>query len=235
MTKYKSKKNQNSKKSYRRKTKAMAVRVPREPLTTYSNNFGLGVSRRAKLTFRWQQTLAAGAGTPASFSLLANSCYDPIVAVGGHQPFGFDQLIALYKSYRVSYSTVQCRFSNQGSNSASHICQVLYDNDGVIDNNLNTRLERTKGLGSKMLLTNSNNTQVITSKASTSKFFDIKNIEDDHRLAGTASTSPTKAMYAHVVIQCADNASATTANVLCEVLLTQWVTFFDPEEQGGSS
>lgn len=218
------------KKVYKKKPTYKVAR----PIFTYANNIGLGSSRRAKLTFRWQQTLSAAAGAPASFSLYANSCYDPVVAVGGHQPFGFDQLIALYKTYRVSYSTVQCRFSNSGSNNAAHICQVLYDNDNTVDTNMNTRLERTKGLGSKLLLTNSNNTQVVTSKASTAHFFKVKDISDDHQLSGTSATSPTKPMYAHIIVQCADNASATTNAVLCEVLLTQWVTFFDPEEQSGS-
>lgn len=207
---------------------------PSKTLTTYTNNLGLGRYRRATLTWRYTSVLAAAAGTPDSFAIMVNSCYDPLVAAGGHQPFGFDQLIALYKQYRVDGGKIQVRFTNSGTNTAPHICQVVLDNDSTINNTLNTRLERTKGLGSKLLLINSNNRKVITTPFSTRKFFNVKNTRDDHQLAGTSSTNPTLPIYGHVIVQCADNSSATTSGVLTEVLVTQYVTFFSPEEQNGS-
>lgn len=41
----------------------------------------------------------ANGGASTSLSWLANSCFDPRVAVGGHQPRGFDQLCELYGSF----------------------------------------------------------------------------------------------------------------------------------------
>lgn len=41
----------------------------------------------------------------------ANGMYDPQVALGGHQPRGFDQLAALYDEYQVRRATVEVTFS----------------------------------------------------------------------------------------------------------------------------
>lgn len=55
------------------------------------------------ITLRYTETfnftLATATGTQSLFRL--NSIFDPNSAVGGHQPYGYDQLAALYNRYRV--------------------------------------------------------------------------------------------------------------------------------------
>jgi len=53
-------------------------------------------------------TLASGFTT---YVLSANSLFDPNVEVSGHQPLRFDQLAAMFNSYRVRASTLKATFA----------------------------------------------------------------------------------------------------------------------------
>lgn len=60
-----------------------------------------GNSRVARLTYCDTFPLDPGANTVASRIFRANGLFDPDVALGGHQPYGFDQLMAVYNSFCV--------------------------------------------------------------------------------------------------------------------------------------
>lgn len=68
------------------------------------------------------------AATLMSYEFRANGMYDPRVAVGGHQPYGFDQLMAQYYHYTVIKSTcvVEAQSSLQNSN---QIWKIMTYND----------------------------------------------------------------------------------------------------------
>lgn len=44
---------------------------------------------------------AVGAAAGSSFGFKINSCFDPELPIGGHQPYGFDTLANIYSHYRV--------------------------------------------------------------------------------------------------------------------------------------
>jgi hypothetical protein len=56
-------------------------------------------------------TMLTVAGSQSTFRL--NSIFDPDAAVGGHQPYGYDQLAALYNRYRVLKTRWKVTFGNQ--------------------------------------------------------------------------------------------------------------------------
>jgi hypothetical protein len=56
-------------------------------------------------------SMATTVGTQSTFRL--NSIFDPNAAVGGHQPYGYDQLAALYNRYRVLRAAWKITFANQ--------------------------------------------------------------------------------------------------------------------------
>lgn len=60
-----------------------------------------GNSRVARLTYCDNIVLDPGANVTAGKVFRANGMYDPDTALGGHQPYGFDQLMALYNRYVV--------------------------------------------------------------------------------------------------------------------------------------
>jgi len=61
------------------------------------------------------------AGTENAFSL--NSLYDPDITGVGHQPYGFDQMAALYSNYIVESASIQARFVTPGG--TADLCCIL--------------------------------------------------------------------------------------------------------------
>lgn len=72
----------------RKKSRKRRRRIPR----------GL-FAKTTKMAFKYSDTVTIDADSGANFVYYAYSCngmYDPQVAVGGHQPYGFDQYMAFY-------------------------------------------------------------------------------------------------------------------------------------------
>lgn len=90
-----------SKKRYSPYGKKTAMRtvvapVPRSLPVLMSNNF------QANLRYTTTVTLSPSTGTVAKHNFVANGLFDPDHTGVGHQPRGFDQLMALYKHYTVT-------------------------------------------------------------------------------------------------------------------------------------
>jgi hypothetical protein len=62
---------------------------------------GMPLSLHTKLRYHESFSLNPGAGTFAAAFYRANGLFDPTVAVGGHQPSGFDQLMQFYNHFTV--------------------------------------------------------------------------------------------------------------------------------------
>lgn len=73
----------------------------------------------AKLRYSVLQTLAGPSiGNVVITEFRANGMYDPEVALGGHQPFGFDQLMAQYTHFTVIRSYCTCELQQTGDNTS---------------------------------------------------------------------------------------------------------------------
>jgi hypothetical protein len=75
----------------------------------FPRNFGAQpLSRNERLQYVQVEVLPnLAAATLYSREWRANDLYDPDYAVGGHQPHGFDQLMAQYYHFTVLYSTIE--------------------------------------------------------------------------------------------------------------------------------
>lgn len=56
--------------------------------------------------YDYAQQLSAAAGFTASRFFIANGMFDPDISGSGHQPMGFDQMMAVYTTYHVIRSTI---------------------------------------------------------------------------------------------------------------------------------
>jgi hypothetical protein len=90
------------------------------------------------ITLRYSEvanfTLATVTGTQALFRL--NSIFDPNAAVGGHQPYGYDQMAALYNRYRV----LACRWKITFGTQASTYKIVILPINGALASAITTSL-----------------------------------------------------------------------------------------------
>lgn len=207
-------------------------RVPR-PLT-YSNNIGLGKSRKVALTYYEQVGLTSTSGIVSTHTFNLASLFDPDVTGVGHQPFGLDQFANYYRQYYVTSALISVKWTQIASNNIPHKCFVMLDKDNSVTTNLDTRMERSKGASTKTLLVNTNNSQVTKLRYSARRFHSIKNDADDHQIKALLTASPTLPAYAVIGIQPIDSVSSSTAAVYGEVMITYNAVLFDPVDVAGS-
>lgn len=74
---------------------------------TNKNGFPFPLVFRTILPFTYKTSVAVSAGISSQHYFKANSLYDPVVAIGGTQPIGFDQLMAIYAYYTVTSCRVR--------------------------------------------------------------------------------------------------------------------------------
>lgn len=210
----------------RKRIQSTFRRVAR-PLT-YANNTGLGKSRRVSMNYYEQIGLASTSGVPAKHTFNLASGFDPDFTGVGHQPGNWDLYSQIYRQYYVESATISVKWTQIATNNIPHKVFVLLDKDNSIDPNMDTRMERTKGVGTRTLLVNSNNTQVTKLTYVAKRFHNIKNSADDHQIKALMTASPTLPAYAVIGIQPIDSVSSTSQFVYGEVMIKYNVVLFDP-------
>lgn len=79
---------------------------------------------RTELRYSDQVTLDAAAGSFTTYVFSANGLFDPNVTGTGHQPRGFDQIMAMYDLYQVIGSKIYVEFFNSASGGSQEPCLV---------------------------------------------------------------------------------------------------------------
>ena len=238
----------------RGKARNKGVMVPR-------NKLGFPQSMRTKLRYVTRVRLDLPAtGATMSFTLRANSIYDPEHAVGGHKPRGADEYLALYETYTVLGSSCAVNVAFQAydgptrtdSGSPTHeiyqggysivaspgipavVCMLQKSCDEI--NNAATpeaMMEQDKTIWK--LITNQEGAHVLKSKMAVSEFFGKGTLVGAAGYTGTAATNPDEEIYFHVAAARA-NTSQDNANVYCEFFVTvQYdVVFTEPKKLAAS-
>jgi len=142
-----------SRTSKRTKTAGRAVRKPRR--LTIPTTVSIGKQpfpKQLKNTLRYCDSWAASVNA-AGLGTLAFSCnglYDPNLALGGHQPLYFDQLMGIYDHYHVTNSriTVQLQWCSVTGLTYQYGAYVDDDASGVSTfNSLQERPEAKSAMG----------------------------------------------------------------------------------------
>lgn len=174
-----------------------------------------GNSRIAKLTYCDTITVDPGVNTVGQYRFKANGLYDPDVAVGGHQPYGFDQLMNVYNNYTVL-----------GSKITVTLCPTSTWNSygiGVKTSDLATLLSLTPTVIQEQpgyryrLFTNGPASPIprVTGVFSAKKFLGNK-IKYNDNYTGTTVTDPQDVWYYHVLLWCpitTTDLGTTTLNI----------------------
>lgn len=169
-----------------------------------------------------------GVGTAGTYVFTANGCYDPNVTGVGHQPAGFDQLMAIYNEYVVIGSTITARFIGTDSNIAC-ICGVALTDFSTTSADPRVYVENGNCKWGQMSTFKSGGDMItITHKADISKF-SRQSIVDEDSFSGTASTNPTDTHYYHLWVSATDALSDPGATVV-NVEIKYDVIFRDPAQ-----
>lgn len=204
------------KRMYRRR-RFMRRRVPRPKFT------GLGRKCMAKLRYVDYISIDPPAAGVASYVFRANSLYDPDAGAGGHQPMGFDQLMARYDHYTVVGSRIKVQYMPvAAASSVPGLMGVLLSDSGgrVAAATSISHLLEHPGRGSVantgVFLPKDQNARVYR-KFSAKKFFGKKQIVGDYLYRGTASSNPSEDVYFEVYHATVNGNDPANANFLVEI------------------
>lgn len=179
---------------------------------------GRAFPEKIRTTLRYvehiQLTAASGATTnPTIFN--CNGLYDPYYPVGGHQPYGFDQYMAIYNHYSVQRATIRCTFQRTPAATTSPvIVGINDDDDGTDAATFLTRMEKS-GRKNYGWVGDNNGALILSSSWSCKKKFGANPNALDKNIGGAASL-PTEVTTWHVWM---NNQGSVTeyVNVICDI------------------
>ncbi len=182
---------------------------------------------QVRLRFANQFVLDAGAaGAAATFVMSANGIFDPEEAAGIHQPRGFDQYMAMWRTYGVIKAKITCHFAQDANTNDASICGIIVQDDNTISTAVQTNME------SYNLVTGSLGRVGDGPPLTLSKSVDILsflgrrgNISDDDDLQGSVSTNPVDGVF-FVVWAAPIDPAIDNGPVNCVCYIDYWVDFF---------
>lgn len=161
--------------------------------------------------------LNPGISSPSMQIFNLSSLYDPDTTGTGHQPMGFDQLIPLYDHYTVHRAKVRVTFTSNDATYPQFAVLALSDTS-TLPSNLGTVIENGR-CQYKILGPRGGSKQVVelTLEVDHSQFF-ARSVFAGDKYMGTASTSPSDAVFLHVGLQGYAATDTNGAYVFTEII-----------------
>lgn len=164
-------------------------------------------------------------GVAAGHGFSANGCYDPNLAVGGHQPLGFDELIGIYDHYKVRRAKITAYFHNT-SNVDHNFVGIYVEDTNTLPSVVGTTLvENGKGVWA-LLSTAGTSTayKALTLEVDIDKYFGGR--KDDSTTMGSKSANPNDQVA--FIVYCFNNAGSDSAHAKVDVIIDYDVEFIEP-------
>ena len=173
----------------------------------------------------------------AGYTYRANDLYDPDVSIGGHQPHGFDQIMAFYQHFTVLGSKIKVLLQHIGASDVGQYGVILSDTGQRVAaaTSITDLLESEKR--SKVFQYGMNNFQDtrfrgIVLKFSAKKFFKNKNVKTDEQFQGNTTGSPTELAYYEIF---AASCAGTDPGALHLLVQIDYIALFSGFKDPGQS
>lgn len=191
----------------------------------YGKTSIIGFPSSRVMKHRWcdRVQLTSSVGAMGFTQIRANSMWDPLFPVGGHQPLGRDEISAYYSKYIVLGSKLTVQAVNRAAGNGVALCVYLAD-----DSTAPTSYTHLKelGRGSVVPMTGDlNGKATATSHYSAKKFYNVTDINDNMERLGAAATDPVNSLVNYMVgIQSLDLSSTSQAVdlIITLDLVTLW-------------
>lgn len=178
-----------------------------------------GFSYRATLRYHDEVNLGTCSATPASYVMAANGLYDPDITGTGHQPMGFDQLMAFFQHYCVLSSNIRVQF-RCGDTTQLFRCAVAVNRGTSALTSWNRLVETgdtVYGANASLPINSGPIPIWYCNRVNIADFQHVANMLDQDDLRGTASANPATAIsYTLYTAGDASTASVTLASVTIE-------------------
>lgn len=160
----------------------------------------------------------------------ANGLFDPADALGGHQPYGFDQYAAIYNHYHVYKSVATITFCNYatvtpGFTFGINITPGASDSDAP-----QTKIEKQDGPKCYTWANTTDPIRVLTKTWTAKRYFGTTS--DNDKLSAAVTADP--AELSHYCIWGANNDGAAAHSFGIIVHIDYYVEFTEPKSLGGS-
>jgi len=212
------------KKSYKSHKKAHKRKSAYSRLSSYTAQATGPQTLVRKLRYSTQTNVNPGAaGSAANVFIRANGLFDPEVAVGGHQPLGFDQYMEMYDHYKVLGSKITVQFLAVGSDTGSQsICSISLDDDATANTNIDNMIEQ--GLSTWRVQQHSGaqaKPVVLTKTFSLKKYF--RNRKSAESITGSKFADPTEQAFYNISVAGLD---ATDPNLTKMLITVDYIVSF---------
>lgn len=173
--------------------------------------------------------------SPLRFSL--SSMYDPDQTNIGHQPYGFDQLAALYGKYKVNRAKVTIQWFDVGATNTGMCCAALRPSTNTTSPaSLPFHSFVEKQVGGHVLLTSTGNNRCVeqTFNVDLRKIFGVTKAEfaDEEFYAANVNADPTNQIFIEFASAFPSSSSAIDVNAV--VIVEYFATFYNRVTLGAS-
>lgn len=172
-------------------------------------------------------TLASSTTQPGYYILVGNGMYDPDSTGTGHQPRGFDQLMAFYDHFVVTKAVLKAQFFNTSATVGSIGFVTIRDSSTASANftdYLESSLTRSVQLGVEG--TSAANKQIIYD-LNVAQFLGRRDPLSDPELKGSVTANPTETVFFHIGAVTPDFFTASA--VLLVATITYTCTLIEPK------
>jgi len=200
------------------------------PLNVLTRPPVLSMKHRSKLLYNDNRTISPSAAASTAYVFSANGLFDPDITGAGHQPMGFDQLMALYEHYTVTSGKITVSFVNESATENGYVGIGLFPDSSV--ETVPTKLVENGLLVRSYIAANAGNSK---SQITLTIPFNIAkingrpgNIVGDDLYRGDSASNPTEQTYLHCF---AYNLSSTSAmTVRMDFLIEYDAVFTEPRK-----
>lgn len=194
--------------------------------------YPLGYTQSARLRYVETITINPDVAMAGDYVFSANGLYDPNVTGIGHQPYGFDELMAMYSHYAVIGSKITVKLA--GTQSSEYWAGICLRNSATsLAGSSLTNLLEAPGHNLRMIYQSGDahlaRGNSISCKFSAKKFFTAKTsaIVSDAQYNGSIDSRPTEQAYFHVIL-----APAHTQDLVSQpitVIIDFYTIFSEPK------
>lgn len=193
-------------------------------------NYPVPKSRICKLKYVEQITINPALGIVGSYVFSANGLYDPNTTGSGHQPYGFDQMMAFYNHYQVLGAKITVSATNSQDGNGMWM-GIKVDDSGTLITTDPVNLLEQPMLRRTIISNQYSKTLNLSHTFSTKKFYSDKGIKSTYNaeLSGDASSNP--ADQAYFIVMVGPFTSLQDVGALpCIVEIEYTAKFFEPKE-----
>lgn len=190
----------------------------------------LGNTLATTLVYNEQYSLDAGISPSIATQVMsANGMFDPNITGVGHQPRGFDELMALYDHFVVVGSKITLKVPS-GAN--THMVGVALRDSTSVENSL-VNYQEGRNVVSKMFSPDAGRAEVITYGFSAKRFLGRASPLSDPELKGSASSNPLEGAYFHIFTG-HPNSGSNPQSIALDCTIEYRVVLLEPNNPGQS-